>query len=640
MCGIVGAISQQQVTDLLVSGLQHLEYRGYDSAGVAVIDNKTKDLVRVRTVGKVQELKNLLASSYPDLDAHVGIAHTRWATHGVPSELNAHPHISDGIVLVHNGIIENHEELRNFLIAQGYKFESETDTEVISHLVNFLLHSQDREQEAFGAQALDKLRENFVEALHQPEVDLLTAVKMAVCILTGAYGMVVLDKRTPEQLIAARSGSPLVIGLGEDGNYLASDQLALLEKTRKFIYLEEGDVARITLDHVDIYDAQFNLVERQAVISNLKHDATSKGDFETFMLKEIYDQPKAISDSLEGRLINDNIIYESIGKNAKEILAQVQHVQIVACGTSYHSGMVAKYWIEEYAGISCDVEIASEYRYRRTITRPNSLLVTISQSGETADTLAALRKAKASGFLATMTICNVPSSSMVRESDLVYLTRCGVEIGVASTKAFTNQLVLLILLTMALGGVNGNIDASLNKELAAGLYSLPRIMENYLHDVNQISELKDTFKDFTNLIFIGRDMMYPIAKEGDLKLKEISYIHSEAFAGGELKHGPLALIDEHMPVVALAPSNILNDKMRSNIEEVSARKGKLFIFTDAQAGYKEKENVKVIELPLVERAVAPIFYALPMQLLAYFTTQARGYDADKPRNLAKSVTVE
>lgn len=640
MCGIVGAIARDNITDLLVNGLQHLEYRGYDSAGVAVVTPEGQ-LQRVRCLGKVQELATKIQDKYAGLPAHIGIAHTRWATHGAPSEDNAHPHVSDSIVVVHNGIIENHDTLRAFLKTYGYVFASQTDTEVIAHLVHWLMHTKrGRIQCEFSDHANGLLTKNFPELIDNIEVDLLTAVKMAVCILEGAYGMVVMDSKNPEQLVAARSGSPLVIGYGEQGNYLASDQLALIEKTRKFTYLEEGDIAQITLDKVQIFAKDFTQVERPIVESTLQPGVTTKGDFDTFMLKEIFEQPQALIDSLEGRIVSDHVLVNAIGTKAEELLQKVENILIVACGTSYHSGLVAKYWLEEFTNVSCEVEIASEYRYRKTITRPNSLIITMSQSGETADTLAALRKAKESGFIGSMTICNVPSSSLVRESDLSYITRCGVEIGVASTKAFTAQLALLLMFTTALARVKGTIDATTNKEIVDGLLTIPRLIEDYLRDHAAVKDLAYSLQDINNCIYIGRDTMYPIAKEGDLKLKELSYVHSEAFAGGELKHGPLALVDENMPVLALAPHCHLTDKMKSNIEEVLARKGNTIVFTDDIEMFPAKDNLRIIPMPRVNPIVAPILYVVPLQLLSYYLATFKGRDVDKPRNLAKSVTVE
>lgn len=610
MCGIVGAVAQRDVAEILVNGLHRLEYRGYDSAGVAVV-NEQHELQRVRCVGKVKALDEALAIK--PLIGGTGIAHTRWATHGEPSEANAHPHISGDFAVVHNGIIENHEELRELLKSRGYVFLSQTDTEVIAHLVEWEMRSTD---------------------------SLLEAVQKVVKQLTGAYGMVVLDRNQPEHLVAARSGSPLVIGLGIGENFLASDQLALLSVTRRFIFLEEGDIAEITRRTVSIYDKAGDKVEREVHESNLENDAAEKGKFRHFMQKEIFEQPNALINTMEGRINHNNVIVEAIGNGAREILAKVQHVQIVACGTSYNSGMAARYWFEALAGVSCDVEIASEFRYRKFVTRPNSLLLTLSQSGETADTLAALRLAKEKGYMAAMTICNVPGSSLVRESDLAFMTRAGVEIGVASTKAFTTQLAAMLMLVLAIGKLNGNISDEKEQEIIKALQSLPADIEKALAFDKQIEALAEDFAEKHHALFLGRGEYYPIAMEAALKLKEISYIHAEAYAAGELKHGPLALIDADMPVIVVAPTNDLLEKVKSNIEEVRARGGQLYVFADKDAGFTETEGMKIITMPKVNDIIAPIFYTVPMQLLAYHVALIKGTDVDQPRNLAKAVTVE
>ena len=610
MCGIVGAVAQRDVAEILVNGLHRLEYRGYDSAGIAVV-NEQHELQRVRCVGKVKALDEALAIK--PLIGGTGIAHTRWATHGEPSEANAHPHISSDFAVVHNGIIENHEELRELLKSRGYVFLSQTDTEVIAHLVEWEMRSTD---------------------------SLLDAVQKVVKQLTGAYGMVVLDRNQPEHLVAARSGSPLVIGLGIGENFLASDQLALLSVTRRFIFLEEDDIAEITRRTVSIYDKAGNKVEREVHESNLENDAADKGKFRHFMQKEIFEQPTALINTMEGRINHNNVIVEAIGNGAKEILAKVQHVQIVACGTSYNSGMAARYWFEALAGVSCDVEIASEFRYRKFVTRPNSLLLTLSQSGETADTLAALRLAKEKGYMAAMTICNVPGSSLVRESDLAFMTRAGVEIGVASTKAFTTQLAAMLMLVLAIGKLNGNISDEKEQEIIKALQSLPADIEKALAFDKQIEALAEDFAEKHHALFLGRGEYYPIAMEAALKLKEISYIHAEAYAAGELKHGPLALIDADMPVIVVAPTNDLLEKVKSNIEEVRARGGQLYVFADKDAGFTETEGMKIITMPKVNDIIAPIFYTVPMQLLAYHVALIKGTDVDQPRNLAKAVTVE
>ena len=610
MCGIVGAVAQRDVAEILINGLHRLEYRGYDSAGVAVV-NENHELQRVRCLGKVKALDE--AVSKKPLIGGTGIAHTRWATHGEPSETNAHPHVSGTFAVVHNGIIENHEELRELLKSRGYVFLSQTDTEVIAHLVEWEMRSTD---------------------------SLLEAVKKAVKQLTGAYGMVVMDSRHPEHLVAARSGSPLVIGLGIGENFLASDQLALLSVTRRFIFLEEGDIAEITRRTVDIYDTYGNKVEREIHESNLENDAAEKGKFRHFMQKEIYEQPTALINTMEGRINHENVIVDSIGNSAKGILEKVEHIQIVACGTSYNAGMVARYWFESLAGVSCDVEIASEFRYRKFVTRPNSLLITLSQSGETADTLAALRLAKEKGYMAALTICNVAGSSLVRESDLAFMTRAGVEVGVASTKAFTTQLAALLMLVTALGKVKGHISAEKEQEIIKAMQSLPAEIEKALAFDTEIEALAEDFAEKHHALFLGRGAFYPIAVEASLKLKEISYIHAEAYAAGELKHGPLALIDADMPVIVVAPNNELLEKVKSNIEEVRARGGQLYVFADKEAGFTPSEGMKIITMPKVNDIVAPIFYTIPMQLLSYHVALIKGTDVDQPRNLAKSVTVE
>ncbi|HDR1425702.1 TPA: glutamine--fructose-6-phosphate transaminase (isomerizing) [Pasteurella multocida] len=610
MCGIVGAIAQRDVAEILVNGLHRLEYRGYDSTGIAIVDQE-KRLQRVRCLGKVQVLAEAVAAE--KITGGTGIAHTRWATHGAPSEDNAHPHVSGQFAVVHNGIIENYEQLRIDLQQKGYQFLSQTDTEVIAHLVHWVMRN---------------------------ETSLLRAVQQVVKQLKGAYGMVVMDCEQPNHLVAARSGSPLVIGLGIGENFLASDQLALLNVTRRFIFLEEGDVAEITRRTVDIYDVNGHPVQRDSQDSHLTHDATEKGTFRHFMQKEIFEQPRAILNTLEGRLHQHNVLVDSIGNGAERLLEQVEHIQIVACGTSYNAGMVARYWFEHLAGISCDVEIASEFRYRKFVTRPKSLLITLSQSGETADTLAALRLAKEKGYMGAMTICNVAGSSLVRESDLAFMTRAGVEIGVASTKAFTTQLATLLMLVIAIGKVTGNISLSQEEELVKALQSLPAEIEKALAFNQQIESLAQDFADKHHALFLGRGEYYPIAMEGALKLKEISYIHAEAYAAGELKHGPLALIDADMPVIVVAPTNDLLEKVKSNIEEVRSRGGQLYVFADKEAGFTETEGMKIMTMPKVNEVIAPIFYTIPMQLLAYHVALIKGTDVDQPRNLAKAVTVE
>ncbi|MCG3864376.1 MULTISPECIES: glutamine--fructose-6-phosphate transaminase (isomerizing) [unclassified Photobacterium] len=611
MCGIVGAVAQRDVAEILVEGLRRLEYRGYDSAGLAVVDEQFQ-LQRLRRIGKVQALAD--AVNETQVIGGTGIAHTRWATHGEPSEANAHPHVSDEhIAVVHNGIIENYQVLREQLQQRGYIFHSQTDTEVIAHLVEWELRTTD---------------------------SLLTAVKQAVAQLEGAYGTVVMDSRDPERLVVARSGSPLVIGLGVGENFIASDQLALLNVTRRFMFLEEGDVAEVTRRDIRVFNQQGELVEREVTESNIQHDDTDKGHYRHYMQKEIFEQPSALINTMEGRIRNNRVILESFGNEAKTIFDHVEHIQIIACGTSYNAGMVARYWFESIAGISCDVEIASEFRYRKFVTRPNSLLITLSQSGETADTLAALRLAKEKGYMAAMTICNVAGSSLVRESDLAFMTRAGAEIGVASTKAFTTQLVALLMLVTALGKQQGKIDNEQEEKIVHSLQQLPSFIEKALTLDKPIELLAEEFSDKQHALFLGRGEFYPIAVEASLKLKEISYIHAEAYAAGELKHGPLALVDAEMPVIVVAPTNDLLEKLKSNIEEVRARGGLLYVFADSGAGFEETDGMKIMTMPSVDEIIAPIFYTIPMQLLSYHVALIKGTDVDQPRNLAKAVTVE
>jgi len=609
MCGIVGAVAQRDVAEILVEGLKRLEYRGYDSAGVAVIQDGT--LSSTRRVGKVQELSTALDAA--PLAGGTGIAHTRWATHGEPSERNAHPHLSEGdIAVVHNGIIENHNKLREMLKGLGYTFASDTDTEVICHLVHHELKSND---------------------------SLLAAVQATVKQLEGAYGTVVIDRRDSERMIVARSGSPLVIGYGLGENFVASDQLALLPVTRSFAFLEEGDVAEVMRREVNIFDVDGNAVEREIKESEVTHDAGDKGEYRHYMLKEIYEQPRAISHTLEGRISGGTVLDSAFGENAAEFLKDIKHVQIIACGTSYHAGMAARYWLEDWAGVSCNVEIASEFRYRKSHLFPNSLLVTISQSGETADTLAALRLAKEMGYKATMTICNAPGSSLVRESDMAYMMKAGAEIGVASTKAFTVQLAGLLMLTAVVGRHNG-MSADMQAKITQSLQSMPAKVEQALGLDDAIAELAEDFADKHHALFLGRGDQYPIAMEGALKLKEISYIHAEAYASGELKHGPLALIDADMPVIVVAPNNELLEKLKSNVEEVRARGGLMYVFADVDAEFESDDTMKVIPVPHCDEFMAALIYTIPMQLLSYHVALIKGTDVDQPRNLAKSVTVE
>jgi glucosamine--fructose-6-phosphate aminotransferase (isomerizing) len=610
MCGIVGAVAERNITAILVEGLKRLEYRGYDSAGVAVYTNDAT-LERVRRPGKVSELELALAEM--PLVGRLGIAHTRWATHGAPCERNAHPHFSGDLAVVHNGIIENHEALREQLKALGYVFTSETDTEVIAHLLNHKLKDLP---------------------------DLTEALKAAVKELHGAYGLAVISGKQPDRLVAARSGSPLVIGLGLGENFLASDQLALRQVTDRFMYLEEGDIAEIRRDSAQIWDVNGQVVEREIVQYRDSAEATEKGTYRHFMLKEIHEQPTVVQRTLEGRLSQDQVLVQAFGPQAAELFAKVRNVQIVACGTSYHAGMVARYWLEELAGIPCQVEVASEFRYRKVVVQPDTLFVTISQSGETADTLAALRNAKELGFLGSLAICNVGISSLVRESDLTLLTQAGREIGVASTKAFTTQLVGLLLLTLSLGQVKGTLAEGVEATLVEELRRLPTRLGEALAMDNTVEKIAELFAEKNHTLFLGRGAQFPVAMEGALKLKEISYIHAEAYPAGELKHGPLALVDNDMPVVTVAPNNELLEKLKSNLQEVRARGGQLVVFADEKAGMTNGEGTHVVQMPHIHDILSPILYTIPLQLLSYYVAVLKGTDVDQPRNLAKSVTVE
>src|ERR1700731_3663660 len=611
MCGIVGAVAERDVVPILMEGLRRLEYRGYDSAGLAVL-NGSKHLTRLRTVGKGQMLDEALAQT--PTAGRIGIAHTRWATHGVPSERNAHPHISrDGLAIVHNGIIENHDELRADLECRGYRFSSETDTEVIAHRIHYHLQSVQ---------------------------DLFKAVRATVAELEGAYALVVVSEHEPERLILAREGCPVVIGLGADENFVASDVAALLPVTRRFIFLEEGDVAEVRRQSVRIIDRNGSTVERPVRESELSAEAAERGPYKHFMLKEIHEQPRAIANTLQARVANGRLLEAAFGPAATEVFRRTQNVHIVACGTSFHAASVARYFIEELCKVPCTVDIASEYRYRSPLVPVNSLFVTISQSGETADTLAALRLARQSGYLSSLSICNGPGSSLVRESELVMLTRAGPEIGVASTKAFTTQLTALGMLVIALAKHN-SADAERERGLVTRLIELPALVEKTLELDAVIQRLAERFADKHHALFLGRGALYPIAMEGALKLKEISYIHAEAYAAGELKHGPLALVDEDMPVIVIAPHDALFDKTASNVQEVAARGGRIILITDAEgARHIGVETEATIIVPKAEPLFAPILYALPVQLLAYHTAAFMGNDVDQPRNLAKSVTVE
>ncbi len=608
MCGIVGAVAQRDVEQILLEGLRRLEYRGYDSAGVSIVTGE--NIERCRTLGKVQVLADSLEAK--PLKGGTGIAHTRWATHGEPSEINAHPHmVRQDMSVVHNGIIENYEELREELRSDIYAFPSQTDTEVIVNLVH----------------------------KHFQEESLLEAVRKSVTRLEGAYAFGVISKEEPNHIVAARLGSPLVIGIGIGENFIASDVNALLPVTQKFIFLEDGDVADIYQDKIDIYDVDNNKVEREIRTSSLSASATEKGEFRHYMQKEIHEQPTSISNTLEGRISNTKVFENIFGPGADAKFAQAERVRIIACGTSYHAGCVAKYWFESIAKIPCEVEIASEYRYRAHVVSPNTLFVTISQSGETADTLAALNLAKQTGYLATLCVCNVPESSLVRESDFVLMTNAGPEIGVASTKAFTTQLTALLLLVTSMAKNHGLTEGE-EQEIVSALCNLPQVLNDVLKLDAPIKELSEMFADKDHSLFLGRGTMYPVAMEGALKLKEISYIHAEAYPAGELKHGPLALVDESMPVITVAPNDELLEKLKSNLQEVKARGGQLVVFADDGTGFNEDEQTTVMNIPAVSDVVSPIVYTLPLQMLSYHVAVLKGTDVDQPRNLAKSVTVE
>ncbi|WP_027158723.1 glutamine--fructose-6-phosphate transaminase (isomerizing) [Methylobacter luteus] len=609
MCGIVGGIAQRNVVPILLEGLKRLEYRGYDSAGLAVINGR--EIYRKRELGKVKGLEALLQAD--PIAGNLGIAHTRWATHGKPSTANAHPHIcKNKVAVVHNGIIENHEQLRGIQLENGYKFTSETDTEVVVH-----------------------------EIYHAMETStgLLNAVQKTVKKFEGAYALGIMSVDYPDTLIACRKGSPLVIGVGIGEYFIASDVAALLPVTQRFIFLEDGDIAAITIDEVVIYDANENIVTRPVKTSQLKIDSVDKGEYRHYMLKEIYEQPWAVSETLEGRFVNNRLQESSIGHNAAAIFDKVKSVQILACGTSYHAGLVARYWFEKLARVPCNIEVASEFRYRHPVLSEDTLVVTISQSGETADTLAALQETKKLGAKYSLAVCNVPESSLIRESDLVLMTRAGAEIGVASTKAFTTQLVTLMLLVIAIGRRFG-LTEKLEQKITSELFSLPEKIEQVLQLNEEIKTLSEQFAEKQHALFLGRGTHYPIAMEGSLKLKEISYIHAEAYPAGELKHGPLALIDADMPVITVAPNNSLLEKLKSNMQEVSARGGQLIVFMDETLASEGSESVQIIKVPQVENETAPIVYAIPLQLLAYHVAVLKGTDVDQPRNLAKSVTVE
>ena len=610
MCGIVGAAAGNNVAPILLEGLKRLAYRGYDSAGMAILDITSGEIQRLRTEGKVGRLQEALSAN--PISGLTGIAHTRWATHGIPSEQNAHPIISNSdIAVVHNGIIENHDPLRAFLLEKGYQFFSQTDTEVAAHLIHHYLQEQ----------------------------DFLSAVQLAANKMEGAFALAILHRQETDRIIAVRKGAPLIIGVGHQANFLASDSLALLPVTDQFIYLEEGDIADLSRANITIYNANGKSENRKIHTSQLDKNSIDRGHYRHFMQKEIFEQPVAIDHTLEGRISHNHVLEPSFGINAAECFDKIKHVQIVACGTSYHAAMVGRYWMESLANLPCQVEIASELRYRRAVVQPGSLFVVLSQSGETADTLAALCQAKALGYESTLAICNVPESSLVREANFTLLTRAGTEIGVASTKAFTTQLIALLLLTLVLGRRHG-LPQNKEEQIVKQLRGLSRQVENVLTLDKSIAELAIRFADKQHALFLGRGIEYPIAMEGALKLKELSYIHAEAYPAGELKHGPLALVDRNMPVIAVAPNDTLLEKLKSNLQEVRARGGELIVFGDVSAHFNEFPQIKMLAMPSVDEIIAPIVYTIPLQLLAYHVAVLKGTDVDQPRNLAKSVTVE
>ena len=608
MCGIVGAVAQRNIVPVLLQGLLRLEYRGYDSAGLVVLNQGR--LARVRSTGRVAELAEKSAAT----EGTLGIAHTRWATHGVPSERNAHPHLSgDRIAVVHNGIIENYEELRQSLTAAGYVFTSDTDTEVIAHLIH-----------SYYAQG----------------GTLLAATQAALSQLIGAYAIGVIAADNPDQLICARQGSPLLLGVGDGEYFIASDMSALLAVTRRVIYLEEGDVAEISLAGYQILAADGSAAERPVHVSELSNDSVELGEYRHYMQKEIHEQPQALANTLESACNSQSLVPGMFGAEAAATFAAIDSVLILACGTSYHSGLVARYWLEEIAGIRCEVEIASEYRYRTSVADPRRLIVTISQSGETADTLAALIHAKSMGHAHTLAVCNVPESAIIRQSKLRLLTRAGPEIGVASTKAFTTQLAALFLLTLVLAKQRGKLSAEQESAHLHDLRHLPAAVQAVLKREPEIAKLSERFVSKHHALFLGRGLHYPIALEGALKLKEISYIHAEAYPAGELKHGPLALVDSDMPVIAVAPNDALLEKLKSNLQEVKARGGELYVFADADTRLEPGDGVHLMQMPEHAGYLSPILHTIPLQLLAYYVALQKGTDVDKPRNLAKSVTVE
>jgi glucosamine--fructose-6-phosphate aminotransferase (isomerizing) len=609
MCGIVGALSKQNVVGILIEGLKRLEYRGYDSAGLSFFDENSQ-LHTYKHPGKVKNLVSILTNQ-PNT-GFSGIAHTRWATHGEPSEINSHPHRSSDVTIVHNGIIENHEELRCEMQNYGYIFVSDTDTEVVAHLIHYYFSN------------LNSLK---------------SAIQKTISRLEGAYALGIMCAREPGVLFGVRKGSPLVLGLTDYGNFIASDQMALRQVTNKFIFMKEGDLVELRTQSYNLTDSLGKNVKRKIVTIADNDEIADKGKYEHFMLKEIFEQPEMLQATLQGRISDKHVLPEAFGIKAPAIFAKVKSIHIVACGTSYHAGLIAKYWLEEWTGILCQVEVASEYRYRKSVILKDTLFVTISQSGETADTLAALQLAKNSGYLASLAICNVANSSLVRESDLVLMTYAGPEIGVASTKAFTTQLAALQLLFIGLGKDHG-LDSEKEQQLIQALHQLPQLCSKTLELSDTIEKIFQSFSDKNHALFLGRGVQFPVALEGALKLKEISYVHAEAYPAGELKHGPLALIDKEMPVIAVAPNNELLEKLKSNLHEVKARGGQLFVFADRDAGFKNEPGVTVINLPHVSKSLEAIIYTLPLQLLSYHVAVLKGTDIDQPRNLAKSVTVE
>ena len=615
MCGIVGGVTNKDITSLLLEGLNRLEYRGYDSSGLIVL-SKNNTFNRARSVGKVQNLEDNLKARDHKIEGNIGIAHTRWATHGEPSISNAHPHISkNSVSLVHNGIIENYIDLKNNQLKKGYSFSSDTDTEVIAHAIDFAMKSCST---------------------------LIASVQLAIKSFTGSYGLGIISSKYPDQIVATRKGSPLVIGVGNNANYIASDQMALLSVTKEFIFLEEGDIAEIKIDKITIYDSEGNLVNRKIITSQLKEGQVDLGNYDHFMQKEIFEQPQAVRDTLESRITNDSVVISAFGYKAEKIFSEIKQVQIIACGTSYNAGIVAKYWLEDIAKITCNVEVASEYRYRRPILLNGTLFITLSQSGETADTVEALKTAKKiNSDISTLCITNSAESSLTRLSDLTFLTHAGPEIGVASTKAFTTQLVALALLACSIGKLKKSINKKQEKGIVDGLKRLPGLINEALLQETQIKKLSTRFKNKNSALFLGRGTMHAIAMEGALKLKEISYIHAEAYPAGELKHGPIALIDENMPVIAIAPNDELLGKLKSNLHEVKSRGSQMIVFEDENSKVESMDAMEVIPITSnLGRITAPIIFTIPLQLLSYHVALIKKTDVDKPRNLAKSVTVE